>query len=130
MDPVTMIVAALAAGASAALKDTAGEAIKDAYAGLKALIKRKLGDTPEADVVASTSMRKLPTYGRSHLKKSSRASGAADDDEILKKAQELLAVADPEGTQIGKYNIKVSGGQVGAIGDQAHVTMNAPTAEQ
>ena len=38
MDPITVIVAALAAGAAAGLKPTAEQAIKDAYAGLKALI--------------------------------------------------------------------------------------------
>ena len=50
MDPVSLIVAALAAGASAALKDTATEAIKDAYNGLKSLLKRKLGNEPAAQV--------------------------------------------------------------------------------
>ena len=35
MDPVTLIVAALVAGASAGLKDTASSAIKDAYNGLR-----------------------------------------------------------------------------------------------
>ena len=41
MDPITLIVAALAAGAAAGLGDTASQAIKDAYAGLKGLIKRR-----------------------------------------------------------------------------------------
>ena len=47
MDPISLIVAALAAGASAAVKDTAGQAVKDAYSGLKALVKRKLGVEPD-----------------------------------------------------------------------------------
>ena len=38
MDPVSLIVTALATGAAAALKDTAGEAVKDAYSGLKSLL--------------------------------------------------------------------------------------------
>ena len=39
MDPVTLILTALAAGATASLKDTANQTVKDAYNGLKALIK-------------------------------------------------------------------------------------------
>lgn len=38
MDPVTLIVTALALGAAAGLKDTATQIVKDSYAGLKAII--------------------------------------------------------------------------------------------
>ena len=40
MEPISLILAALVAGATAATKDTAGAAVKDAYEGLKALIKK------------------------------------------------------------------------------------------
>jgi hypothetical protein len=39
MDPISLILAALGAGALAAAKDTAGTAVKDAYQGLKTLIR-------------------------------------------------------------------------------------------
>lgn len=35
MEPISLILAALAAGAVAAAKDTAGTAVKDAFLGLK-----------------------------------------------------------------------------------------------
>ena len=38
MDPVTLIVTALAAGAAEALKDGAAEAVKGAYARLRSLV--------------------------------------------------------------------------------------------
>ena len=41
MDPVTLIVAALATGAAAAAKDVGGDAVKSAFNGLKALIAKK-----------------------------------------------------------------------------------------
>ncbi|CCI17590.1 exported hypothetical protein [Microcystis aeruginosa PCC 9807] len=41
MEPISLILAALAAGATGAAKDTAGTAVKDAYESLKALIKKK-----------------------------------------------------------------------------------------
>jgi hypothetical protein len=43
MDPVSFIVAALAAGAAAGLKDTAAAAVKDAYAGVKGWIQTRYG---------------------------------------------------------------------------------------
>ena len=41
MDPVTLILTALAAGAALGVKDTASAAVKDAYEGLKALVKKR-----------------------------------------------------------------------------------------
>ena len=40
MDPISLIITALVAGAAAASKDIAGQAVKDAYKGLKDLIKK------------------------------------------------------------------------------------------
>ena len=42
MDPITLIVTALAAGAALGVKDAASSAVKDAYAGLKALVSKRL----------------------------------------------------------------------------------------
>ena len=42
MEPVSLIIAALTAGAVAAAKDTAEKGVKDTYQGLKTLIKRAL----------------------------------------------------------------------------------------
>ena len=41
MDPISIIITALALGAAAGLKPTAEIAIKDAYAGLKKIIQDK-----------------------------------------------------------------------------------------
>lgn len=54
MEPISLILAALAAGATGAAKDTAGTAVKDAYESLKALIKKKFaekGKTDDSDIV-------------------------------------------------------------------------------
>jgi hypothetical protein len=42
MDPVTLIATGLAAGAALELTDTASAMVKDACAGLSALVKRRL----------------------------------------------------------------------------------------
>ena len=49
MEPISLIIAALSAGAIAAAKDTAGTAVKDAYQGLKTLIKNKFAEQGKAD---------------------------------------------------------------------------------
>ena len=52
MEPITLILTALVAGATAAAKDTAGQAIKDSYTGLKGLIKQRFADKDKADSAA------------------------------------------------------------------------------
>jgi hypothetical protein len=42
MDPITLIVTALAAGAALGVTDTASAIVKDAYAGPKAQVKKRL----------------------------------------------------------------------------------------
>ena len=51
MDPVTLIVTALAAGAGVGMKDTASAAVTDAYTGLKALVKRRFAGHPDSELV-------------------------------------------------------------------------------
>ena len=54
MDPVSAVLAALAAGAMAAARETAGTAIRDAYEGLKSSIKNKLADKALAKTAVDT----------------------------------------------------------------------------
>jgi len=51
MDPITQIVTALAAGAASGTADAASSAVKDAYATLRALVAKRLGGRPDAEVV-------------------------------------------------------------------------------
>jgi hypothetical protein len=49
MDPVSLVVAALAAGAAAGLKDMAGEAVRDSFTALKVLVRRRVQGDPAAE---------------------------------------------------------------------------------
>ena len=122
MDPISLIVAALAAGASTALKDTAGDAIKNAYNGLKSLLKRKFGGEPLAESVLDNH-EQAPEVWEKPLEQQLGDSGAGDDEAIVQAAQKLLELADPEGARAGKYNVTISGGKGIVVGDDAHVTM-------
>ena len=47
---IELILAALLAGAFAASKDVASQAVMDAYSGLKALLKPRFGGRPEGAI--------------------------------------------------------------------------------
>ena len=99
MDPISLIIAALSAGAIAAAKDIAGTAVKDAYQGLKTLIKKKFESEPKAQMVLDDAA----------LKKKLAEAGAGQDEEIIKLAQELLKQVKPEESAGGKYNVVFQG---------------------
>ncbi|WP_392531356.1 hypothetical protein [Nostoc sp. C117] len=116
MEPVSMIIAALGAGALAATKDTAGTAVKDAYQGLKTLIKKRFESEPKAQMVLEEHETDPETY-EAPLKKKLAETGADKDAEIIKLAQELLEQLKPEESAVGKYSTvfqgEVKGIQVG-----------------
>jgi hypothetical protein len=123
MDPISLIIAALAAGAIAGVKDTAGQAVKDAYAGLKALIRRRFSGNPEAEAALGQAERQ-PESDQAPLAQHLQAAGAADDEELIRAAQAVLKQADPAGAGTGKYDVRITGGKGIVVGDSATVTMN------
>jgi hypothetical protein len=116
MDPISLIITALSAGAIAAAKDTAGTAVKDAYLGLKTLIKKKF----ESDAFGQGMVDGKPEEIKqveSLLKDKLTKAGVDKDAEIIKLAQELLKQEKPEDSAAGKTNVvfqgEVKGAQVG-----------------
>jgi hypothetical protein len=103
-----LVVAALAAGAGAGVKDAASEVVRDAYAGLKALVLRKVADTPGAEVAVEQHEADPHTW-QAPVTKAVRQSGAADDAEVVASAQRLMELIDPEGATAGTYMITASG---------------------
>jgi hypothetical protein len=121
MDPLSLIVGALAQGAATALSETASDAIRKTYRGLVSLVKRRLGRSEDlVDEHAED-----PEVWQRPLEKKLREAGAEHDEELINAARALMEQLDPVGAQIGKYNVSVSGqAQVGVIGDHAQVQMN------
>jgi len=122
MDPISLIIAALAAGAMAGVRDTAGQAVKDAYTGLKALVRRRFAGNREAETALAQSERQ-PESDQPQLAQHLQALGAADDEELIRAAQALLKQADPAGARAGKYDVRITGGKGIVVGDGATVTM-------
>ena len=90
---VDVIVAALAAGASAGVSGTATEAIKDGYGVLKVLIRRRFAGREQARAALEADQVE-PGVWQASIGQDLRDSGAADDERILAAARELLALAD------------------------------------
>jgi hypothetical protein len=93
MDPITLIVTALTAGAAAALKPTAEKAVKDAYEGLRTIILdryRRSADrlkTIEADPSAADE--------RERLREELASMKVAEDYEAMVQAQKVLEAVQP-----------------------------------
>lgn len=96
MDPIQLIVTALVAGASNALESTASSAIKDAYSGLKNLIKNRY---PEVGV--DRLEKKPDSTARKEAVHEDLEDAKADiDSELLQQAQTLLTALQNEPTHV------------------------------
>ncbi len=124
MDPVTLILAALGAGAALGGKAIATDAIKDAYAGLKTLIQRRFADKPSSEL-ALTEHENDPMTWEAPLKKALVDAQIGQDEDIIKAAQKVMTLIQPQQAAMGKYNVQITGNVQGyAQGDYQQVTMN------
>ena len=110
MDPITLIVAALAAGASAgaieALKDDIKDAAKRAYAKLRGLAEKRLAGRPDGEL-ALERYDSAPQRWESVLAGELTEAGAATDANLVTAAKAVMELVDGAGTRIGKYNVMI-----------------------
>lgn len=88
MDPVALVVTAVALGAAAGLTDTASQAVKDAYAGLKRLLMRRQVD------VAALERRPDSASKQDSLREDLDGLAGTEnaiDDEVLDAARDVVA---------------------------------------
>jgi RIP homotypic interaction motif len=116
MDPVTLIVTALAAGAASALQDGASAAVKDAYARLRALVERRFANRPKGELVL-TEHEAAPQTWEAPLAAELSAAGAEQDVALVAAAQALMRLVDEAGSRSGKYLVAVRDSQGVQIGD-------------
>ncbi|MFM6630664.1 MAG: hypothetical protein ACKPJT_28995, partial [Microcystis panniformis] len=106
MEPISLIVTALTAGAVAAAKDTAEKGVKDTYQGLKTLIKRKFANDALAQAMVEAKPEDIKK-AEGLLKDKIVEAGVDKDNEITKLAQDLLdkLQEQPRGQQVITQNI-------------------------
>ena len=127
MEPVSLIVGALAAGASTGLTEAATTAVKDAYGTLKGLVQRLFQGKPVAEAVLDEHAKDPDGPYQDTLKAELERAGADADPEIVAAARAVLEAADPEGAKAGKYALDLRGAQVGSIGDHNTNTISFGT---
>ena len=117
MDPVTLIVTALGAGAGSALQDGASEAIKNAYARLNALVKKRVAGRPKGELILAEH-EAAPQTWQVPLAAELSAAGAESDADLVQAAQALMSLVDEAGMRAGKYTVTVRDSQGVQVGDR------------
>ena len=116
MDPVTLIVTALAAGAASALQDGAAVAVKDAYARLRALVTKRFAGHPKGELVLAEH-ETAPQTWQAPLAAELAATGADSDAGLVAAAQALMSLVVEAGSRSGKYVVAVRDSQGVQVGD-------------
>jgi hypothetical protein len=120
VEPITLILAALAAGASSgildSLKDSAKEAATAAYQRVHDLVRRRFRGNASAEVMLAEHQADPETYAGPLAKKLSQA-GAADDTELVAAATALMELIDQTAAKAGKYNVTMNNVQGAQVGD-------------
>jgi hypothetical protein len=105
MDPVTLIVSAVAAGAAAAARETASQAVKDAYTALKEFFQGRYAHIDLRPVEA----RPASDVRRASLAEDLGETEAAADRGLLAQAQAMLDAverSDPDAAASVGVNLK------------------------
>jgi hypothetical protein len=116
MDPVTLIVTALGAGATSAVQDDASAAVQAANTRLRALVARRFAGRPAAELVLAEHDADPVTWEKP-LATSLSAVGAEDDADLVDAAKALLSLVDRAGARAGKYAVTIQNSQGVQVGD-------------
>lgn len=120
MEPITLIVTALAAGAAAgaidSLKDNAKETAKAAYAKLRGLARKRVAGRPDGQLILERH-EAAPQKWAGVLTDELTVAGAANDGELVAAAKALMELIDQTAAKSGKYNVTVKDSKGVQIGD-------------
>lgn len=120
MEPVSLILTALAAGASAgaldSLKDDAKEKAKAAYAKVRNLAARRLSGRSHGEL-ALAEYGAAPQKWEGLLAAELTEAGAGRDQDLVAAARAFLELADPSGARGAKYAVTVKDSKGVQIGD-------------
>ena len=120
MDPFTLLLGALSLGAIEAVKETASQAVKDTYAGLKTAIQNRFADDPKAEMVLTEYEKDAETWVKP-LQKHLTEYGLVEDEEVMHRAQQVMNLVQPHQLFQGKFNIQAREMHGTVIGDNANV---------
>ncbi|MFE2559903.1 hypothetical protein ACFXGT_28535 [Streptomyces sp. NPDC059352] len=100
-----MIVAALAAGATAGFTDTVSDAVRQSYTSLRELVTRRLEARGDAAVQVLDAEEVEPDVWQARLGEHLVTAGVDRDEQILRAAEALLAQVESHGGPVSKYAV-------------------------
>lgn len=120
MEPVTLILAALAAGASAGVLDSLKEDVKEkakiAYGKLRGLARKRVSGRPHGEL-ALAEYESAPQKWGELLTAELTEAGAAQDDDLVAAARTLMELVDQRGAKSGKYSVTIKNSKGVQVGD-------------
>jgi hypothetical protein len=131
MDPITLIVTALIAGATTGaldeVKDGAKAGLKAAYDKLRSMVGKRVVGSPAAEEALAEIGADPDTYKPLLTKKLTQLD-AANDTDLVAAAKAFMDLFDQAGAKVGKYNVTITNSQGVQIGDHGFQTntFNAP----
>lgn len=117
MEPITLILSALAVGALGGVRENATAAVKEAYAGLKRLVAARFADKPSAEVALAEHAADPDTW-QAPLAKALTETRTDADPAVIEAARQLMELLDEKGAQAGKYTVDLRGAQGVQVGDR------------
>jgi hypothetical protein len=120
MDPISLIVAALTAGAAAGVQGSAASAVRDAYAGLKAMVKRRFAGRPDGELILARH-EQAPQTWQEPLTAELSAAGAGRDADLVEAARALMDLVDRAGSRTENYNVSAPGAKGLQVGGHGNV---------
>jgi len=121
MEPITLILTALLAGAAKGAGQAAANAVQDAYRGFRDALKHRLAGKPAAQQAVEEYIAD-PGAWEGNLEVHLKQAGADKDQAVLDSASSVMRLADPPGASTGKYVVNISGGQGFQVGDNNQQT--------
>lgn len=106
MDSLKLIITALTTGSATSVKDTASEALREAYTGLKTLIQHKCAGKATAEI-ALTQYETKPDVWRTPLEEELKDAEIYRDENIIKAAQWMMMLIQPEQAVQGKFDVQI-----------------------
>jgi len=116
VDPVSLVLSALASGAARGAGDSASDAVKAAYGRLKRLITERFAGRKSAELALAEHAADPETW-QAPLAKALTDSGAAADQVVIEAAQRLMVLLDSAGAGGGKYQVDLGDAQGVQVGD-------------
>jgi len=117
VDPVALVLEALASGASRGAADSADDPAGIAYGTLKQLVAARFAGDKGAEL-ALIEHAEDPATWQAPLAKALAGTGASGDEPVLAAARELLELLDSAGARAGRYDVALRGGQGVQVGER------------